>query len=306
MSSTAEAAFFCVADSRYFLGAVGTINSLRLLGHVEPIHLLDAGLTAEQRDLLAPEVELEQPPADAPPWLQKTQLPLSHSAQTIVLIDTDIVVTRHLGELISRAAASAVVAFENSIDRFDPAWERLLGLGPLRRGPYLCTAIVAIGRSPGEEVVSLMEEHQELVDFERTWWRRNEPGYPFLYADQDVFNAIVAARVPAERVESLPSRLAPIPPFEGLEVRDAGALRCAYADGTEPYVVHHYVTKPWLEPTYHGVYSQLLHRLLVGSDVAIRVPRESLPLRFRSGPFAFAERKRINLGQRLRWTLDRS
>ena len=47
------AAFYCVADERYFLGAVGMINSLRVLGHDEPVFLLDCGLTAEQRRLLA-------------------------------------------------------------------------------------------------------------------------------------------------------------------------------------------------------------------------------------------------------------
>ena len=28
-----DAAFYCVADERYFLGAVAMINSLRLVGH---------------------------------------------------------------------------------------------------------------------------------------------------------------------------------------------------------------------------------------------------------------------------------
>ena len=31
-----------------------------------------------------------------------------------------------------------------------------------------------------------------------------------------------------------------------------------YDDGSEPLVVHHWLAKPWLEPTHHGVYSQLL------------------------------------------------
>ncbi len=52
------AAFYCVADERYFLGAVGLINSLRLVGHTEPIFLLDCGLTAAQRELLEPQATL--------------------------------------------------------------------------------------------------------------------------------------------------------------------------------------------------------------------------------------------------------
>ena len=51
------AAFYCVADERYFLGAVGLVNSLRLVGHREPIFLLDCGLDDEQRELLGREVD---------------------------------------------------------------------------------------------------------------------------------------------------------------------------------------------------------------------------------------------------------
>ena len=54
MTGNPQAAFYCVADERYFLGAVGMINSLRLLGHDEPAFVLDCGLTASQRTLLSP------------------------------------------------------------------------------------------------------------------------------------------------------------------------------------------------------------------------------------------------------------
>ncbi len=66
-------------------------------------------------------------------------------------------------------------------------------------------------------------------------------------------------------------------------------------------MVHHHTAKPWLEPTYDGVYSRLLRRLLAGADVSVRVPRRQIPLRMRSGLAAYAERKRINAGERLRW-----
>ena len=45
-----NAAFYCVADARYFLGAVGMINSLRVLGHEETVYVLDCGLTDGQRE----------------------------------------------------------------------------------------------------------------------------------------------------------------------------------------------------------------------------------------------------------------
>jgi hypothetical protein len=296
-----KAAFYCVADSRYFLGAVGLVNSLRLVGHREPIYLLDCGLDDEQRRLLEREVELVAAPAEAPPWLRKTVAPLSRPAEVAILVDADMVVTRPLGELIERAGGGRVIAFRDRQQRFHSEWGDLLGLGTARPGPYVSSGLVLCGGSSGRRVLELLDERQSRVDFELTFWRRNVRGYPFLYADQDVLNAILASRVEPHRVVALDQRLAPIPPFAGLRVVDAGSLRCAYDDGTQPYVVHHFFAKPWLEPAHHGVYSQLLRRLLVGPGIAIRVPERMIPLRLRGGPLAWAERTRVNLGQRWRF-----
>jgi 3-mercaptopyruvate sulfurtransferase SseA len=52
------AAFYAVSDSSYFLGAVGLINSLRLIGHLEPIYLLDCGLEEWQREAIEGEVTI--------------------------------------------------------------------------------------------------------------------------------------------------------------------------------------------------------------------------------------------------------
>ncbi len=88
----------------------------------------------------------------------------------------------------------------------------------------------------------------------------------------------------------LDQRLAPTPPFYGLQPdRAERTLRCAYGDAVEPYLVHHHSVKPWLEPTHHGVYSQLLRRLLIGDDLAIRVPE-------RAGAAAAAKRARAYVG----------
>jgi len=296
-----EAAFYCVADARYFAGAVGLVNSLRLVGHDEPIYLLDCGLTGPQRELLAACVTVVAAPTDAPPWLLKTAAPLAHPADVMVLLDTDVVVTRSLRPLIERAAGGRLVAFENPIDRFVPEWGELLDLGPARRGPYVSSAVLCVERSLGTEVLGLLSDRQAAVDFERTFWRRNEPGYPFTYADQDVLNAILATRVAPDLLVALDARLAPTPPFTGLRVIDERALRCAYDDGVEPYLVHHHVVRPWLEPTHHGVYSRLLRRLLVGPEIPIRVPKDAIRLWLRSGPLAWAKRVSINARERFRW-----
>jgi hypothetical protein len=295
-----SAAFYCVADDRYFLGAVGLVNSLRLVGHDEPIRLLDCGLTDEQRALLESEVELVDAPADAPPTLLKTIAPLAHRADPVVLIDTDLVVTRPLTELIERAGRGEVVGFRNDVDRFVEEWGELLELGEVPRRPYLAFALVCMDGPTADGVLRLVADRQQRIDFERSTWGRHDEGYPLLYADQDVLNAVLASNVEADRIAALDARLAPVPPFTGLRISDERSLRCAYDDGVEPYVVHHFIVKPWLEPTHHGVYSRLLRRLLVGDDVAIRVPEPDIPLRLRTGPLAYVERKRINARERFR------
>jgi lipopolysaccharide biosynthesis glycosyltransferase len=133
-----EAAFYCVADARYFLGAAGMINSLRLQGHTEPIYLLDLGLREEQRRLLDPEVTFVAAPPGSRPWLSKTIAPLARPAETMVLIDADILVTRPLDELLERAARGRVLAFRNDVERHFEEWGDLLDLGPVRRAPYVC------------------------------------------------------------------------------------------------------------------------------------------------------------------------
>jgi hypothetical protein len=295
------AAFYCVCDTRYFLGAVGMINSLRLAGHTEPIYLLDCGLNPSQRALLAPEVELVNGPSDIPPYLLKTIAPLRHPAEVMVLIDVDMIVTRSLTGLIEKAAGGQVVAFRDRLDRFFPRWGELLELGPTRRQPYACVALVFLGGALGAEVIRLMDDRQARVDFELTFYRRSVAAYPFLYPEQDVLNAILSTRVEAEEMTVLETRLAPTQPFRDLRLLDAETLRCAYPDGSQPYVLHHFYRKPWLEPMYHGIYSRLLARLLLWEDVAIRVDESDVPLRMRDGRLAWVERKRVDLVDLTRW-----
>ena len=293
-------AFYCVADDRYFLGAVGLVNSLRLVGHDEPIHLLDCGLTREQRELLEPEVGFVDGPREGPAHVLKAIAPRAHPADTMALIDADMIATRPLTELFEQAAPGRVVAGDAELDRFCPEWGELLGLGPVERRPYVSTGLVVLGGDLGREVVGLVDEHRDAVDWERTFWRRNDETYPLVHADQDLINAVLAARAAPDQVVAFDPKLSPAPPFAGVRIADERTLRCETADGAEPYVIHHWLAKPWLERTHDGVYSQLLRRLLNGDDVAVRVPAEMVPLWLRTGPLAGAERLRINARERMR------
>jgi hypothetical protein len=300
--SAPNAAFYCVADERYFVGAVSLVNSLRLLGHTEPVNVLDCGLTAAQRELLAPQTSLLAASGDGtPPWLLKTVAPLESPTETMVLLDTDMVATRSLAPLIERAAAGRIVVFANPLQRRPSDWGELLGLGPMRPMPYVSSAAILVHGPLGRDVLAILSDLQSHVDFDRTYWRAGVSDYPWLYADQDVLNAILATRVEKERIEVLDERLASTPPFAGLRIVDEGSLHCAYEDGAEPWLVHHHVVKPWLEPTHHGIYSRLLRRLLIGSDLAIRIPDSEVPPHLRSGLRAWARRTGVNARQRGRW-----
>lgn len=297
-------AFYCVSSGAYFLGAVGMINSLRLLGHDEPVYVMDCGLSSRQRELLSPHVTLVAAPTGREPYTLKSVLPLANPAETMVLIDTDVIVTRSLRALISNAAEGRVVAFRNHADRFVAEWAELLDLEGLERRPYLCSGLVALGRAPGEQVLELVEDRQGRVDYGRSYFGAHDAAYALLYADQDLLNAVLASRVEAERVIALDHRLAPMVPFEGLEVVDERWLRCTYADGTEPYLIHHSLSpKPWQRPAYDGVYSRLLRRTLVGPDVEIVVPASEIPLGLRSGARGYAERRRVKAREQLRWRI---
>lgn len=299
-----ETAFYCVSSGAYFIGAVALVNSLRLMGHGDPIFVLDSGLEERQRDLLAPEATVVPGPAGETPFALKTIAPLQHPAEVTVLIDADVIITRPLTELIDEARQGRLLAVEHGQDRFFEEWEAPLGHSARHR-TYVSSSLVFMGGEVGSTVIRRMDEMQRRIDLARSPYANALPelaevrrGHskagaedPFFFADQDVLNAVLATEIDHERVSVLDRRLEAIMPFTGLEVRDVEALRCVYEDGFEPSAVHHYLpVKPWLEPTPPGVYTQLLTRLLHGDDVAVRVPDRDLPPHLRTGLLASARR----------------
>jgi hypothetical protein len=279
------------------------INSLRLVGHDEPIYLLYCGLTDAQRELLEPEATLVPGPAGSPPWLLKTIAPRRHPAETMVLIDTDVIVTRSLHDQIAAAAPGRVVGYETGMDRFCAEWGELLDLGTASPRPYVVSGLVFLGGALGGEILELLHEGQRKVDFGQTYWPKQQfTDYPFLFADQDVLNAILATRVAPDRIVALDQRLCAMPFFEGFELVDRESLRCVYADGTEAHALHHiWPAKPWFGRISNALYPRLMQRLLSEPDVAVTVPKRDLPLGLRRGPLAYAARQRVSIPQLLRW-----
>jgi hypothetical protein len=286
-----SSAFYTVADSGYFVGLVALINSVRLVGHHEPIYVTDCGLSESQRRRLADHVTLVKGPAVAP-HLAKTVAPLAHAADIMVLIDADMIVTRPLAELLDKAHSGKVVAFTDRIaDRFDERWSELLGLGYVRRQPYVNSGLIVAERAIGETALEQVAAGCAQVDMEQTLIANGPSDYPFFYPDQDILNAVLGTFRP-EQVEILDHRLAPVPPFLGLRVVDETTLRCTYEDGLEPYVLHHVLEKPWSSLTRWNIYSLLLARLLLEPDVPLTLAPREVPLRLRRGTIAWLEKRR--------------
>ncbi len=277
--SRASAAFYCVADERYFLGAVAMINSLRLNGHREPIYLLDCraqrrpARAARRRgdDRQRPRRGAALPAQDRRPARspgrgdgadrrRHDRLPLARRA-----------------DRAGRARADRRRS-RTTCDRFVEQWGELLGLGEARRGPYVSSGLVIAGGARGRRGD---RAHGRASRRGRLRAHPLAPKRPQLPVS--VRRPGRAQRDPADRDRArgsvaLDTRLAPTQPFSTLQLGSERWLRPVYPDGSEPILVHHVLpTKPWLQSGQGNVYTQLLSRALA-PGLAIEVASDAIPL----------------------------
>jgi hypothetical protein len=287
-------AFYAVSDGDHFLGLVTLLNSLRLAGHREPFFVADCGLEEWQRDLLAGHADVVTVDVPSAPYLLKPLVPLDRPADVMALLDADLMVLRSLAALLESAAAGRIVAFADPVShRFDPRWEALLHLPPLRRQPYVNSGLLVLPADPGTRVLQATAVGGVQVDYARTRPAGGQSSDPFYYLDQDVLNGVLASLVQPNELEILETRLAPHPPFAGLRRIGGEGRRYGYADGSEPYVLHHIDRKPWLSATRRNLYSELMPRLLLGDGVTVRLDAKNVPRRFRPGLLPALDRMRI-------------
>src|SRR5690348_17064369 len=171
-------AIYSVCDSRFFLGLVALINSLRIHGHDEEIFVTDCGLTTAERRIISNEATLLSAPEDAP-YLLKYVGPTTHPADVMVMLDADIIITRPLAPLAASARAGKVVAFVDRLhDRYFPEWEQLLDLPPLRRRPYVNSGFLLVPRERGLELLASLRRGQRKIDLSQTFLGSSAPEYP--------------------------------------------------------------------------------------------------------------------------------
>ncbi len=281
-----DRAVYTVGDARHFLGVVALVNSLRLTDWTDEIVVVDCGFTQSQRRLLSAEVQLLPAPQTAAPHLLKTVGPLRRPAGTMAVIDADIVVTRSLEPLFRMAEdGKRLVAVADALgDRFDTRWSDLLDLGPLRPRTYVNSGLLVTPLDLGQRIFGELERLQHLIDVPRSMVGSGEPADPFYFLDQDALNALLASSaVSDDDLHVLPYDAVPHPPFAGIEVADARALRLTWTGGVQPYGLHHIQRKPWLHHVRSTPYSELLPRLWLADDLPLRLDGSEVPLRFRPG-----------------------
>lgn len=305
----ANVSFYTITDKRFFIGTVGMINSLRLMGHEQRVVVLDRGLSERQRSLLATESEIVTlPDAQATnPTLFKPYANLLHPRGVVVMMDSDLILAHGLDAVLEAAKNGRICACADpESGRWFAEWERIFGLpGQPRRQPYVNAGFVAFS----------VEHWPHLL---RRWWDscqriRTHPTIyegavwegPTSQADQDGLNAILMSEVPAESLYVLPAETQPIMEMLSgqVELPDGGGLSCSLRG--RPVTLVHVTgkTKPWEIKGWSWLgrhpYPTLLRRLLVRRDARIRVSRSNVPIWFWPGKTGEATMRVLSVVNRI-------
>jgi hypothetical protein len=286
-----EATFYTIADAGFFPGLVALLNSLRLTGNSGELVVLDRGLTASQRALVEEYVtlvELPEAPAGSPMLLK----PYAHRLEPtgiVILVDSDMIVTRSLADIAALAADGRICAFPDPLPhrgRWFAEWEQTLELrAPLRRRTYLNAGFLAFSAGHWPDLLGRWWELCGRIPREQHFGRYEQP---FWAGDQDVLNAILSSEIPEEAIAELHAD-GEAYPEDLLEtvVVDERTLSCELRG--RPTSILHYSLGPkaWerkaLVRLRDDAYVRLLPRLLLGDDVALRLEPNSLPLWLRPG-----------------------
>lgn len=290
-SDVTETTFYCtVADRHVFPGVVGLLNSLRLTGVCEPLRVLDAGLTAEQRRLLEDRCTVSRPPAGASghPALLKPLVPPPGIEGTLVFLDSDLIVTDSPDRIVQMARRGSICAFADPEQgRRVDAWAEIFDLrADLRRETYVSSHLVAFSTIHWPDLLPRWAQACRRIR-DRRVLTVGDPGSPVHAADQDALNALLMSEIPPGAVTLLPSDLRVQGPLEArmTSVIDPISLHCEHA-GHRPAIIHiggKRIPKPWQPAARSWVrrdaYTRLLRRLLHGRDVALPLSdRAGLPL----------------------------
>jgi hypothetical protein len=290
-----DTSFFTVADERFFPGVACLLNSLRVSGNDVDLTILDTGLTDAQRARLEPHARLVTPPGEVlEAHLLLKSFPHTLAPEgTVVIIDSDMIVTRRLDPVLEQAEAGKVCMFadiEDQRHRFVPEWHEAFGLtAPLRRQNYMNAGFIALSTRHHPDLLRRYWELCRRIPSGATLVAASEYDQPFWGGDQDAINALLMSEVDAEAVVELPQEEGPSPELlHDVRVLDERTLECELR-GHRPYLLHYWGgPKPWMRNAFirasRDAYVRLMPRLLLEPDVPVRLEPAELPLWLRRTP----------------------
>ena len=237
-----QATYFTVSDRSFFPGTVALLNSLRLTGNRGSFVVVDVGLEGAQRSRLARHGRVVTAPSGVTRPLFKALPQLFDPRGAIVILDSDMLVTDHLGPVVLKAAEGKICVFPDHISqtgRWFPEWQSVLGLkAPLRRQTYVNSGFIALSVDHWPSFLPRFWDLSERVPLESVF-AGPDMDRPFWTADQDTLNALLMSEIPPTAVEILPASDEVYP--DGLmdtKVVDLETLECIWA-GRRPKILHH-------------------------------------------------------------------
>ncbi len=288
-----DVTFFTIGDAAFFPGVAGLVNSLRLLGYAHRIVIADCGFTASQRQQLAPHATLIPLSRDdvKNPQQYKAFPYLMRPRGVVAIIDSDIVVTDSIDDMLEAAVEGRIAVFPDPENhRWFAQWEEIFGLaGAPRRQTYVNSGFVVFSATHWPALLEHWWHACERIFLQPTIREGAARDNPTSQSDQDALNALLMSEVALERVAyQAKDRMVFRWDFEKVRVTDDSRLACDF-EGTRVAALHAVAgPKPWqhaaaFEATPRNAYVRLLRRLLVGDDVAVRIASDDVPSWLRAG-----------------------
>jgi hypothetical protein len=280
-------AFYTVSDHGFFPGTVALLNSLSLTNPGARLVILDNGLLPHERGLLEGHSDLVDLPETQhlPPWLQKAYPRLlEKTAATVVLVDSDILITGSLAHVLRLVEAGKICVYPDHPEggRWFPEWSDALALeAALRRERYVNAGFIAFSLSAWPHLLERVWSACERIPLDRPFGGRED--HPFWAGDQDAWNALLMSEIAREDVAVLDERESPYPDaLYEVEIVDEATLACAY-DGHRVTILHEWQSpKPWQPRAWtrprRDAYVRLLPRVLFADDLPIQLSPADFPL----------------------------
>lgn len=324
MSDIEQAKYFTIADRRFFPGAVALLNSLRLTGNVGDVFVLDLGMSPEQGNLLDQHATVVRLPESdfGHPVLAKAFPQALGVEGTIVLIDSDMMVTGSLSAIISLADEGKICVFPDHFtarDRWFAEWQQIFDLPSApRRQTYANAGFLCFSTRRWPDFLSLYREACRKIPSRTVYQRASAggdigtraPSDPISLADQDALNAILMSAIPLDAIAELPAaQQAMRADLTRVRIIDQRSLTCTL-DGHRTTILH-YTRNPkaWEGRNWWRVrwdaFSLLMPRVLLAEDVPLKLRSTTMPVWARCGAPSRACLRALDLAHRVAAPLSR-